>query len=214
VFVGEAREAEEPGRGNGARREAFGNAHVLLDDVEMRLEAGPTREAVVTGDDELRGAQRGGDARTIVGRGARVVLRGVAQRVGIARPHGSLQVFRLLLELLEVGLAGKGSGRHGDLLSRGLRSASSGRKEDVRPYCSLSTTQVGSALPADRRRPAAPSVNLPLPIHAQVDAHAEPVVRRQVAEHDVVTGSQRDRHRARRAGSERAPTAGDKVYEW
>src|SRR5205823_7443671 len=84
---------------------------------------------------------------------ARVELAHDLGRAGIAGAHRALEGLRALLELLEVGIAGKTAGWHEGLLSPepGVRSHRPERRH--RPQTQL-CLQVGFALSADRQRPA------------------------------------------------------------
>src|ERR1700733_6792464 len=90
-------------------------------------------------------------------RQARVELVDDLSGAGVAGADRALERLRALLELLEVGVAGKTAGWHKGLLSPGPRVRSL-RRERRTDHDHNHNLQVGFALSADRQRPARSSI--------------------------------------------------------
>ena len=122
----------------------------------MRLELGPAGEPELAGDHQLGvGAREAVELRRagLGVRQARVELAHDLGCAGVAGADRALEGLGALLELLEVGVAGKTAGWHTGLLSPGpgVRNRRPERRTDHKHNHHL---QVGFALSADRQRPA------------------------------------------------------------
>ena len=123
------------------------NPPVVLDDFQVPLQPGPRGEAVVTGDYQL-GA---GQSHRIAAAG--MVGGDEVQGARYARPGQVPDVLGLLAELLQAGIVGERDGWHWDSFRR-LRSASQAERRHHCHAVRTAQSRVGSALSADRRRPA------------------------------------------------------------
>ncbi len=111
LAVGEAGQPQELRRRVVQLADGVGLAGQLVEQLEVAHQPRPAGEAVVPGDDRLRGGERE------AGAAGEPVLGGVGRGLGVSAPHGPLQVAGLVAELVEARTVGQGDGRHSDLLS-------------------------------------------------------------------------------------------------